>query len=67
MSPLYRRNAAHERQILLNLAAHHETAAASCEGEDHEDHLRAAKACRERAEEWVEIGRRAAMVNRGRR
>lgn len=66
-TPRYRRDAEHERGILLGLAEHHEAEAARKEGEDRADHLSAAKACRERADEWGEIGRRAAAMRRGKR
>lgn len=57
-SPRYKRDAAHERRICLDLAAHHEAEAAGKQGDDRADHLKAAQGCRERAEEWRLIGMR---------
>lgn len=42
----------HEAGICRWLAEHHERMAAETEGWDHDDHVKAAKACRDRAEEW---------------
>lgn len=64
-SPRYQRNAAHERQISLDLAAYHEGEAERKEGWEREDHLKAAQSCRERAEEWRLIGMRQAAMGKG--
>jgi hypothetical protein len=44
----------HEAGICRGLAEHHERRVAETEGEERDDHQKAAKACRERAEEWLQ-------------
>lgn len=44
----------HERGICLWLAEHHKRRVAETEGWERDDHAKAAKACRERADEWLQ-------------
>lgn len=57
------RDAAHERRVLLDLAAHHDAlAAGAVEDDARADHRRAAEACRVRAEQWRLIGETSAIL-----
>lgn len=57
------RDAAHERRVLLDLAAHHDAlAAGAVEDDARADHRRAAESCRTRAEQWRAIGEISALI-----
>jgi hypothetical protein len=54
----------HERGICLWLAEHHDRRVAETDGWERDDHAKAATACRERAEEWLQQANAAAAPAR---